>query len=118
MAGSPISTTQAVGVAGQSVKIDTIAPAAPTLVLPADLPLIDGRPTFSRAAATTKGFNVKAEAGSTIEVTVKSLTKPDSSGYTNSVIATGELQNILPTDADLTRIGSTLSSSIPSSLPS
>lgn len=93
-----------IAVDGQSLKIDTIAPPAPTVVLPAGLPMTDGQPTFSLDAATNRGFTVKAEAGSTISIKVKNINNLTGSGYTKTVIATGADQIITPTAAELASI--------------
>jgi|GEM_PF-2193342 len=93
-----------IAVDGQSLKIDTIAPLAPTVVLPAGLPMTDGQPTFSLDAATNRGFTVKAEAGSTISIKVKNINNLTGSGYTKTVIATGAEQIITPTAAELAGI--------------
>ncbi|MRT29196.1 Ig-like domain-containing protein [Herbaspirillum sp. CAH-3] len=108
VAGNIVTTRQLTGADGpQSVKIDTIAPLAPTVVLPANLPAIDGQPTYSLDAATTRGFTIKAEAGSTVTVTIKNANNPASSGYTKTLTATGEDQTIKPTADELAGIAGT-----------
>lgn len=108
VAGNIVTTRQLTGADGpQSVKIDTIAPLAPTVVLPANLPAIDGQPTYSLDAAMTQGFTIKAEAGSTVTVTIKNANNPASSGYAKTVTATGEDQIIKPTADELAGIAGT-----------
>lgn len=106
--GSFIFIIQVVGVVGQLVKIDIIVFVVLILVLLVDLLLIDGWFMFSCVVVIIKGFSVKVEVGSMIEVIVKSFINFDSSGYIKSVIVIGELQNILFMDDDLIRIGSML----------